>query len=157
MCLCLNSQDPNARNYVFNNHPDLFWIEANTTTWGWWNGGDQDGIYNNSEYDLEVISKSGNLGKYYYSIIPSQFKVPTFQESDGPCYFYYIDRQHQDRNMSDPSIPNWGGQFSQIYPDRPVYFSDNNESYGWPSVNKWRVNGSSGYMNDWMMRLKWLY
>ena len=30
-----------------------------------------------------ILMENGNLGEYYYSMILSQFKVPTFQESDS--------------------------------------------------------------------------
>ena len=30
-----------------------------------------------------IFMENGNLGEYYYSMILSQFKVPTFQESDS--------------------------------------------------------------------------
>ena len=59
---------------------------------------------------------------------------------------------HNNRNIRDPTLPNWGGQYTQIYQDKQFYFSDD-FSKGNESVSMWRVD----YLNDWTNRLKWLY
>eukprot|EP01084_Bolivina_argentea_P112546 200729_1 len=144
-------QDPYARWYIFNNFPNLWWIESNTTFHGWYSGGNQTGIYNNQTFDKDEISKSGNLGAYYSTLIPAGFSSPGFKEGDGPSYWYIIDPQHSNRNMSDPTLPNWGGQYMNYF-NRNLYWSDikNNPI---ETVNQWRVE----YLNDWKTRLQWLY
>eukprot|EP00483_Globobulimina_turgida_P000254 UN00254 len=146
------AQDPYARRYIYDNFPNLFYIESNGTFAGWFSGGNQSGIYNDATFDSEIISKGGNLGAYYSTIVPSQSKTPMFQEGDGPSYFYVIDPEHADRNLSNPTLPNWGGQYSVLNADRPKFYGDDYSKYGGNSVNRWRVD----YLNSWKERLQWL-
>jgi len=144
-------QDPYARKYIYDNYPQLFWIESNGTFGGWFSGGNQSGIYNDQTYDKQIIgSSSSKLAQYYSTIIPSQFKSPAFQEGDGPAYFYVIDPDHANRNMMDPTQPNWGGQYSQFGGNsRPKFYTDDWSKYGGNSIQQWRVN----YLDDWKFRL----
>ncbi len=143
-------QDPYARDYIFKNYPDLFWIESNGTFGAWFSGGNQSGIYNSITYDTQIIGESSSkLAQYYKTIIPSQYKSPAFQEGDGPAYFYVIDPNNADRNMMDPTQPNWGGQYSPPYSNRPKFYSDDWNHYGGDSIHRWRTN----YLDDWKYRL----
>ena len=59
-------QDSLARNYVYNQHPDLWLIENNTTFRGMLMGGFQQDQYSNLSFVGNHVKGHGALGEFFY-------------------------------------------------------------------------------------------
>ncbi|MBN1187916.1 MAG: DUF1593 domain-containing protein [Bacteroidales bacterium] len=97
----------NAYQYIADNFPDLWMIEANATYRGWFLGGDQSGIWSNSSFVTTYVKGFGALGDYFYS------KGGQVKLGDTPSLmrlFY--------GTPDDPSQPSWGGKFVRAW-ERP--------------------------------------
>jgi len=141
------AQDPYARNYLYLNHPDLWWIESNTTFRGMYIGGDQSGDLGNYTFVQQHVRGHGALGDFYYS------KKIDIKMGDTPTVLYLM--------WGDPEVPtseHWGGMFRAVPTHGPHYWTDLTDpqyregSYnGAKTVNKWREN----YLRDWQIRMDW--
>ena len=54
-----------AYNYIEENHPDLWIIEANSTYRGWFVGGDQAGEWGNTAFVAAHVAGRGALGEFF--------------------------------------------------------------------------------------------
>lgn len=97
----------NAYQYIAQHHPDLWIIEANATYRGWFVGGDQSDLGDNSEFVGKYIRDYGALGSYFYS------KGKTMKMGDTPSLTWLLKG-----NPEDPTQISWGGQFVRAW-DRP--------------------------------------
>jgi hypothetical protein len=143
--------DPHARDYLFNSHKDLWWIECDTTFRGMYIGGSSkatSGDMSNRGFIEEHVKGRGALGNLLYQ------KKRDIKMGDTPSVLYLM-RGNPDK----PAIPHWGGQFQRPDKDRPHYWTDiRDESlaeggrFGAKTVNRWRKD----YLHDWQRRLEWL-
>src|SRR5690606_12158105 len=104
-------QDPAARNYVYNNHKDLWWIENNSTFRGMYV--DDNGNGNNS-WKMGDAQGHGALGDHFYKAMPWGLKM-----GDTPSLLYLLDQA--DNN--NPSADSWGGSFVKTG-HGPNYWTD---------------------------------
>ena len=139
-------QDQKARDYLFNNHQDLWWIENDQTFRGMYTGGIQTGDLENTRFVSEHVNKHGFLGNFYYS------KKTDIKMGDTPSLLYIM--------RGDPGSPeteHWGGMFEVRDPaTRPTHWQDRSEEVykegnrlGAKTVNVWREN----YLRDWQTRM----
>ncbi|MDQ8185728.1 DUF1593 domain-containing protein [Pelagicoccus sp. SDUM812002] len=138
-------QDKRSRDYLFNEHLDLWWIENDTTFRGMYMGGDQSGELSNERFPEAHVAGHGHLGSLFME------KLPVIKMGDTPSVLYLL---HGDPDA--PTANHWGGAFVQPYPDRPTYWHDDpNPSFdtngraGAKTVSKWRAD----YLRDWKMRM----
>lgn len=139
-------QDPDARDYLFKNHPDLWWIENDTTFRGMYMGGDQAGDLGNREFLQQHVKGHGDLGALFMK------KKADIKMGDTPSVLYML---HGDANR--PETEHWGGAFVRPFPARRhTYWHDNPEKSvrergksGARTVNKWRRD----YLLDWEKRM----
>lgn len=115
----------NAYNYVEQNHPKLWMIEANATYRGWFVGGNQSGDWNNKAFVKKHIAGHGALGKLFVS------KKAEIKMGDTPSLARLM------RGVSDdPTQPSWGGKFVRIWDGRKTVFNrhttaaDKSEAFG---------------------------
>ena len=138
------SQDPNARYYLFNNHPDLWWIENNTTFRGMHIGGKQDDDLSNLKFVEQHIRHHGALGDYFYGDL---------KMGDTPSVLYLLDG-----DPDQPTNTHWGGMFSATSHGDHYWTDSTDEEYregkynGARTVNIWREN----YLRDWQIRMYWV-
>ncbi len=140
-------QDTLSRNYVYNHHKDLWWIENNTTFRGMYMGGHQEDDYGNLSFVKAHVMGHGALGSLFYD------QKKDIKMGDTPSVLYLL---HGDPD--DPEGQSWGGSF--IPTDHgPQYWTDNpadplieNNRPGAKTVNKYRVD----YLDDWALRMRWL-
>ncbi|WP_425635889.1 DUF1593 domain-containing protein [Algoriphagus yeomjeoni] len=137
-------QDTNARNYIFEQHPDLWFIENNTTFRGMYMGGYQEDDYGNETFVSAHIKDHGTLGDLFYG------KKKDIKMGDTPSVLYML---HGD--PSDPESSSWGGQFIKTE-HGPNYWTDmpdpslvENKRNGAKTVNKWRKE----FLTDWKNRM----
>ncbi len=138
--------DPNARSYLYNNHPDLWWIESDTTMRGMYVGGNQSGDLGNWTFVEQHVRHHGALGDYFYS------KKPDIKMGDTPTHLYLL--------WGSPDLPtteHWGGRFGATS-HGPNYWADltdpqyrEGEYNGAKTVNVWRES----YLRDWQTRMDW--
>lgn len=140
------AQDPNARNYLFNDHPDLWLIENNSTFRGMYVGGDQAGDLGNSTFVAEHVRHHGALGDFFHD------KKADIKMGDSPSVLYLL--------FGDPDQPDaehWGGMFRATGHGEHYWTDLADEPYregrydGAKTVNKWRVE----YLRDWQTRMEW--
>ncbi|WP_298724646.1 nucleoside hydrolase-like domain-containing protein [uncultured Ferrovibrio sp.] len=136
-------QDPAARDYVYNNFKDLWWIENNSTFRGMYVN-DSGAATNN--WKMGDAQGHGALGDYFYKAMPWGLKM-----GDTPSLLYLLD-QADDNN---PTASSWGGSFVKTG-HGPNYWTDNpasnlkNGSYnGAETVQKYQ----SEFYKDFATRL----
>ncbi|GMQ25010.1 hypothetical protein Aoki45_16920 [Algoriphagus sp. oki45] len=138
-------QDQKSRDYLWNYHPDFWWIENNTTFRGMYMGGIQDDPWGNISFVERYVKDFGAMGKLFFE------KKPDIKMGDTPSVLYLLDG-----NLEDPSGESWGGSFIKD-PKRPDYWTDRpdpdlveNNRPGAKTVNRFR----SAYLRDWKERMK---
>jgi len=134
------------RDYLFSNHPDLWWIENDTTFRGMYMGGNQEGDLSNKTFPEQHVRGHGALGGLF------MLKKADIKMGDSPSVLYLLDG-----DPDQPGTPHWGGAFIQPQPvERQNYWHDNpakdlvfNGKAGAVTVNQWRPE----YLSDWQARM----
>jgi hypothetical protein len=115
----------NAYNYIEQNHPKLWMIEANATYRGWFVGGNQSGEWHNKAFVKKHIAGHGALGELFVS------KKAEIKMGDSPSLARLM------RGVSDdPTQPSWGGKYVRIWDGRKTVFNrhttaaDMSEAFG---------------------------
>jgi len=139
-------QDRAARDFLFREHADLWWIENDTTFRGMYMGGRQEDDWGNREFVSRHVKGHGALGDLFYS------KKRDIKMGDTPSLLYLL-RGHAD----DPTSAHWGGSFvptehgQHYWTDNPDRSLSESGRAGAKTVNQWR----SDFLNDWRERLDW--
>lgn len=138
-------QDTSARNYIFEQHQDLWFIENNTTFRGMYMGGFQEEDFGNETFVNKHLQNHGALGDLFFG------KKKDIKMGDTPSVLYML---HGD--PSDPESSSWGGQFQKTK-HGPNYWTDRtdpslieNNRKGAKTVNKWRKE----FLTDWKNRME---
>lgn len=136
--------DPASRDYLFRDHPDLWWIEANTTFRGMYVGGQQAGEFGNKAFLDEHVRGHGALGDFLVA------KLDTIRMGDSPTVLYLLWG-----DPDDPAARHWGGSFVKTG-HGPHYWTDSTDPGltegkfpGAKSVNVWREE----FLKDWRHRM----
>jgi len=137
-------QDPMARDYLYKNHKDLWWIENDHTFRGMYKGGYQEDKYGNKSFVNEFLKDKGALGKLFYE------KKEDIKMGDTPSVLYLLSG-----NIDDPTDSSWGGSFVKA-PHRVNHWADNSvdslkviNHYGAKTVNRHRKL----FLDDWANRM----
>lgn len=115
----------NAYNYIEQNHPNLWIIEANATYRGFFVGGNQTGEWENEEFVATHVTGHGALGDLFNQA-KSDVKM-----GDTPSVTRLLRGTPED-----PSQPSWGGKYVPIWDDRKTVFDrltteeDESEAFG---------------------------
>lgn len=140
------SQDPDARNYLYNNHPDLWWIENNSTFRGMYIGGDQRGDLGNAAFVEQHVRYHGALGDFFHG------KKADIKMGDSPSVLYLLYG-----NPDQPTAEHWGGRFRATEHGAQYWTDLTGEQYregrydGAKTVSAWREE----YLRDWQARMHW--
>lgn len=138
-------QDTSARNYIFEQHPDLWFIENNSTFRGMYMGGNQEFDYGNETFVSQHIKGHGALGNLFYN------KKKDIKMGDTPSVLYMLNGAPEN-----PESPSWGGQFiktehgANYWTDIPDPSLIENNRKGARTVNIWRKE----FLNDWKSRME---
>jgi len=138
-----DQQDPAARNYIYNSHKDLWWIENDSTFRGMYvNSSGQE----SNSWNMADARGHGALGDYFYSVRPWGLKM-----GDTPSLLYLLD----GADNNNPSASSWGGSFVKTG-HGPNYWHDNPN----PALNDGGYAGSEtvrihqqAFYNDFKVRL----
>lgn len=102
----------NAYQYVAQNFPDLWMIEANATYRGWFVGGHQEDSLGNKTFYEHYIQGHGALGQDFGNYYQGEIKM-----GDTPSVAYLL---HGDPER--PDTPSWGGSFVPLsYSSRRIF------------------------------------
>lgn len=100
-----------AYNYIEQNHPKLWMIEANATYRGWFVGGNQQGEWGNRGFVASHVAGHGALGTFFADA-KADIKM-----GDTPSVARLL------RGVSeDPSQSSWGGTYVPIWDGRKTIF-----------------------------------
>ncbi len=137
-------QDQAARDYLFRQHPDLWWIESDTTFRGMYMGGEQQGEWSNLAFVERHVRHHGALGDLFDA------KKRDIKMGDTPSLLYLL-RGDPD----DPASAHWGGSYRRTN-HGPNYWTDDpnpelsvNRRAGAATVNRWRRE----FLSDWQTRM----
>ncbi len=141
-------QDRAARDYLHREHPDLWWIESNTTFRGMYVGGEQGGSLGNRTFVQSSVRDCGALGRLFDA------KKRDIKMGDTPSVLYLL-RGDPD----DPAGESWGGSYRRTE-HGPHYWTDRsdpelregNHFWGAKTVNRWRAD----FLQDWAARMRHL-
>jgi hypothetical protein len=101
-----------AYNYLEENHPRLWMIEANATYRGWFVGGNQTGDWGNAAFVATHVAGRGALGEFFATLLKGAIKM-----GDSPSVGYLLRGSPED-----PSHPSWGGRFVRVWDGRKTVF-----------------------------------
>jgi len=139
--------DQSARDHLYENHTDLWWIESDTTFRGMYVGGDHQGDLGNKTFLQEHVRGHGTLGDFLVE------KLPAIKMGDTPSLLYLLAG-----DPDDPQGEHWGGRYLPTG-HGPHYWTDSQEPEvkegkfpGAKLVNQWRA----AYLRDWQARMGWL-
>jgi hypothetical protein len=105
---------PRAYDYIALQHPKLWMIEANSTYFGWFVGGNQQGDLGNTTFVPEHVAGKGALGNYFATGISFQSRArASLKMGDTPAVVYMLGAHPED-----PTQPSWGGSFVRAW-ERP--------------------------------------
>jgi hypothetical protein len=96
-----------AYDYIAQNFPSLWMIEANATYRGWFAGGNQSGDLDNTAFIRTWVKGRGALGDYFESI------ADKVKMGDSPSVTYVLSETRED-----PARDGWGGRYVRAW-DRP--------------------------------------
>ena len=138
------AQDRAARNYLYEHHKDLWWIESNTTFRGAYVGGDQAGDLGNKAFLDAHVQGHGALGRLLVE------KLGAIKMGDTPSVLYLLAG-----DADDPAGAHWGGSYAATG-HGPHYWTDNPSAElaegrygGAKTVNRWR----EAFLRDWQRRM----
>jgi hypothetical protein len=139
-------QDRAARDYLFKDHADLWWIESDTTFRGMYVGGVQNGEWGNRAFVANHVREHGALGDLF------NHKKRDIKMGDTPSLLYLL--------RGDPDTPtaaHWGGAYVKTEHGKHYWTDDPDRNLseaghaGAKTVNRWRVD----YLTDWRQRMTW--
>lgn len=139
--------DVNSRNYLYNNHSDLWWIENNTTFRGMYMGGYQSEDYGNLSFVENHVKGHGALGNLFWE------KKKDIKMGDTPSVLYFLNG-----DVTNPESSSWGGAFIKTnhgpnyWTDNPVDSLKTGDKSGAKTVNIHRKE----YLDDWAQKMSWL-
>ncbi len=102
----------NSYAYIVNNFPNLFFLEVNSSYYGFFSNNTEPDTIRTSDYYDSVIQGAGNLGADFKKYYNGEIKM-----GDSPSLLYMMDG-----NPDNPNRESWGGSFEKIdYSPRTIY------------------------------------
>ncbi len=112
--------NPTAYDYIAREHPDLWMIEANSTYFGWFVGGNQKGEWSNTGFVARHVAGRGALGNFFAGFNWGGKIRDTVKMGDTPSLAYLLNGTPDDPVKTQ----SWGGSFVRAW-DRPRRVFDN--------------------------------
>lgn len=103
----------NSYAYIVKNFPKLWFIEVNSSYYGFFsNNNDLDNVNSSNYYD-KIINGAGHLGKDFKNYYKGEIKM-----GDSPTLFYLMDG-----NPENPNRESWGGSFEKFNHSPRIVFN----------------------------------
>jgi hypothetical protein len=119
-----------AYDYIAREHSDLWMIEANSTYYGWFIGGNQTGEWGNEAFVARHVAGNGALGDFFAGLSFGGKTRATVKMGDTPSLAYLLGK-----TPDDPSKDSWGGRFVRAW-DRPRQVFDNAQTKAPTAANE---------------------
>jgi hypothetical protein len=119
-----------AYDYIAREHPGLWMIEANSTYYGWFTGGNQSGEWGNDAFVATHVAGHGALGNFFAGLSFGGKARATVKMGDTPSLVYLLGK-----TPDDPSRDSWGGRFVRAW-DRPRQVFDNAQTNAPTAANQ---------------------
>lgn len=103
----------NSYAYIVSNFPDLWFIEVNSSYYGFFSDNNNPDLVEHSNYYINNIEGAGNLGRNFKSYYNGEIKM-----GDTPSLLYMLDG-----DPNDPFKESWGGSFKKIRKSPRVVFN----------------------------------
>lgn len=103
----------NSYSYIANNFPNLWFLEVNSTYYGFFSNNDFLDSVKSSDYYDRYIKTAGHLGKDFKKYYNGELKM-----GDTPSLLYMMDG-----NPNNPMRESWGGSFQQFDHSARVVFN----------------------------------
>ena len=102
----------NSYDYIAENFPDLWFIEANAVYRGFFSNTDSPDSLRNEKYYANFINKAGHMGKAFKNYYGGRIKM-----GDTPSLLYVMNG-----NPINPLTDSWGGNFEKFtYSPRYIF------------------------------------
>jgi len=124
----------NAYNYIAENHPDLWMIEANATYRGWFMDSESPEKLKGDAYYDNFIQGRGAIGKAFKNYYDGSIKM-----GDTPSLAYLMNG-----NPNDPTDNSWGGNFTKVNRSSRNVFNRNtttSDTVAAYAILEWRFKG----------------
>ncbi|MFM2081993.1 MAG: hypothetical protein RL380_684 [Verrucomicrobiota bacterium] len=112
-----------AYDYLARAHPNLWIIEANSTYYGWFTGGNQTGEWSNDAFVATHVVGRGALGDFFAGLKFAGTARATVKMGDTPSLAYLLGRTPEDPAKNE----SWGGRFVRAW-ERPRCVFDHAET-----------------------------
>jgi len=103
----------NSYAFIVENFPNLWFIEVNSSYYGFFSNNNELDSINSSDYYNKIICGAGNLGKDFKKYYNGEIKM-----GDSPSLFYMMDG-----NPENPMRESWGGSFEKLNQSPRVVFN----------------------------------
>jgi hypothetical protein len=103
----------NSYTYIAENFPNLWFLEVNSSYYGFFSNNNEIDSVKSSDYFDKFINGAGYLGRDFKSYYSGNVKM-----GDTPSLLYMMDG-----NPDNPKRESWGGSFEQIYRSPRVVFN----------------------------------
>lgn len=138
----------NSYAYLVANFPNLWFIEVNSSYYGFFSDNNALDSISGSNYYDKTISDAGNLGRDFKNYYDGEIKM-----GDSPSVFYLMDG-----NPQNPARESWGGSFERFnHSPRVVYHGTTspNDTVAFCSILEFHFKGAeadipSGSICFWM-------
>ncbi len=111
--------NPTAYDYIARAHPGLWMIEANSTYFGWFVGGNQEGEWGNAGFVARQVAGHGALGDFFANFNWGGKVRDGIKMGDTPSLAYLLNGTPED----PVNTRSWGGSFVRAW-DRPRQIFD---------------------------------
>ncbi|HBE68706.1 MAG TPA: hypothetical protein DDW52_11225 [Planctomycetaceae bacterium] len=112
-----------GRKYVFEDFPQMWWLESDWTYNGMFHGGEA------IQLKEDLAACGGHLGQHISDVIDTVPWADNFRAGDTPSVLYMIDPSHQ---LDDPTQTSWAGRYFKPFPrQRPNYWTGIHGGYEW--------------------------
>lgn len=103
----------NSYAYIVANYPKLWFIENNSSYYGFFSNNNEPDSVKTTDYYDKYIQNAGNLGRDFKSYYDGNVKM-----GDTPTLLYMMDG-----NPNDPTRESWGGSFEKFSQSPRVIFN----------------------------------
>jgi hypothetical protein len=124
----------NSYAYIAGNFPKLWFIEDNSSYYGFFSNSDAPDSVKNSDYYEKYIRGAGHLGQDFKNYYHGEVKM-----GDSPSLLYLMDG-----DPSDPTRESWGGSFEKLrYSPRIIFnrITDVSDTVSFCTVVEFHLKG----------------
>gem|GEM_PF-158402 len=116
-----------GRQYVFDNFPNMWWLESDWTYNGMFHGPEA------IQLKEDLAACGGNLGLHISDVIDTVPWADNFRAGDTPTVLYMIDPGH---DLNNPAESSWAGRYVKPFPKaRPNYWTGITGGHDWNYAN----------------------